>query len=77
MTKVGSFGSQCELFNAFIDKVAESGNMDKVLSYADHRQRKELKKSGRRECRRITGNGSNVGVIYVALLYQTYAYIRF
>eukprot|EP00803_Ostreobium_quekettii_P008948 evm.model.scf_153.13 EVM.evm.TU.scf_153.13 scf_153:119338-130787(-) len=54
-SKVSSFGSKCELPGPFIDKVAKSGVLDSVLSYANYREAKELKKTDGSKRSRITG----------------------
>ncbi|KAF5736455.1 DNA topoisomerase 2-like [Tripterygium wilfordii] len=40
-----SFGSKCELSDEFMKKVIKSGIMESLLSWADFKQRKELKKT--------------------------------
>jgi DNA topoisomerase-2 len=44
-TKTSSFGSKCELSDEFIDKFAKTGIIDEVISLAEFRENKELKKS--------------------------------
>lgn len=43
--KVNEFGSKCELSQDFIDKFAKTGIVDEVMSIAEFRENKELKKS--------------------------------
>ena len=43
--KVNEFGSKCELSQEFIDKFAKTGIVDEVMSIAEFRENKELKKS--------------------------------
>ncbi|KAJ0989896.1 hypothetical protein J5N97_008252 [Dioscorea zingiberensis] len=54
-TRQGSFGSKCELSEEFLKKVAKSGVLDSVLSWADMKQSKELKKTDGTKKQRITG----------------------
>ncbi|KAH7659032.1 DNA topoisomerase type IIA protein [Dioscorea alata] len=54
-TRQGSFGSKCELSEEFLKKVAKSGVLDNVLSWADMKQSKELKKTDGTKKQRITG----------------------
>ncbi|KAM0934081.1 putative DNA topoisomerase (ATP-hydrolyzing) [Dioscorea sansibarensis] len=54
-TRQGSFGSKCELSEEFLKKVAKSGVLDNVLSWADMKQSKELKKTDGAKKQRITG----------------------
>ncbi|KAL6006450.1 hypothetical protein ACLOJK_037404 [Asimina triloba] len=44
-TRQGSFGSKCELSQEFLKKVAKSGVVESLLSWADFKQSKELKKT--------------------------------
>ncbi len=53
--KASSFGSKCELPQAFIDKVAKSGVVESILQYAEFRHAKELKKGDGTKRSRITG----------------------
>ncbi|OVA09462.1 DNA topoisomerase II [Macleaya cordata] len=41
-TRQGSFGSKCELWQEFLKKVAKSGVVESLLSWADFKQSKEL-----------------------------------
>ena len=43
--KVNEFGSKCELSQEFIDKFSKTGIVDEVMSIAEFRENKELKKS--------------------------------
>lgn len=43
--KVNEFGSKCELSQDFIDKFSKTGIVDEVMSIAEFRENKELKKS--------------------------------
>jgi DNA topoisomerase-2 len=43
--KVNEFGSKCELTQDFIDKFAKTGIVEEVMSIAEFRENKELKKS--------------------------------
>lgn len=52
---MSSFGSKCELSDAFMRKVANCGVIDQILSYASYKQSKELKKSDGSKRQRITG----------------------
>ncbi|OAY66581.1 DNA topoisomerase 2 [Ananas comosus] len=54
-TRQGSFGSKCELSQEFLKKVAKSGVVDNLLSWADFKQSKELKKTDGTKRQRITG----------------------
>lgn len=53
--RVSSFGSKCELTDAYMKKVANCGVIDQILSYATYKQSKELKKSDGSKRQRITG----------------------
>lgn len=44
-TRLGSFGSRCDLPLDFLKKVASSGIVDNLLSWADYKLKKDLKKT--------------------------------
>lgn len=50
-----SFGSKCELSQEFLKKVAKSGIVESLLSWADFKQSKDLKKTDGAKRQRITG----------------------
>jgi hypothetical protein len=50
-----SFGSKCELSTQFLDKVAKCGIVDNILSFANFRNNKELKKSDGAKRQRLVG----------------------
>ncbi|KAF8398402.1 hypothetical protein HHK36_017329 [Tetracentron sinense] len=50
-----SFGSKCELSQEFLKKVAKSGVVESLLSWADFKQSKDLKKTDGAKRQRITG----------------------
>lgn len=50
-----SFGSKVELPPKFMNKVAECGVLEGVLSFASHKQDKAMKKSDGAKRQRITG----------------------
>ncbi|KAI8571649.1 hypothetical protein RHMOL_Rhmol01G0136100 [Rhododendron molle] len=50
-----SFGSKCELSQEFLKKVAKSGVVESLLSWADFKQSKDLKKTDGTKRQRITG----------------------
>ncbi|KAF8396139.1 hypothetical protein HHK36_017752 [Tetracentron sinense] len=50
-----SFGSKCELSQEFLKKVAKSGVVENLLSWADFKQSKDLKKTDGAKRQRITG----------------------
>ncbi|KAL3537453.1 hypothetical protein ACH5RR_000819 [Cinchona calisaya] len=50
-----SFGSKCELSQEFLKKVAKSGVVENLLSWADFKQSKDLKKTDGTKRQRITG----------------------
>ncbi|XP_038974184.1 DNA topoisomerase 2-like [Phoenix dactylifera] len=54
-TRQGSFGSKCELSQEFLKKVAKSGVVNSLLSWADFKQSKELKKTDGTKRQRIVG----------------------
>ncbi|XP_011621441.1 DNA topoisomerase 2 isoform X2 [Amborella trichopoda] len=54
-TRQGSFGSKCELSEEFLKKAANSGIVESLLSWADFKQSKDLKKTDGTKCQRITG----------------------
>ncbi|KAG0580579.1 hypothetical protein KC19_4G184100 [Ceratodon purpureus] len=54
-TRASSFGSKCELSAEFLKKVAKCGLVDNVLTWADFKQSKELKKNDGAKRQRITG----------------------
>ncbi|URE10379.1 hypothetical protein MUK42_03933 [Musa troglodytarum] len=54
-TRQGSFGSKCELSQEFLKKVAKSGVVNTLLTWADFKQSKELKKTDGAKRQRITG----------------------
>ncbi|KAK1306769.1 DNA topoisomerase 2 [Acorus calamus] len=54
-TRQGSFGTKCELSQEFLKKVAKSGVVDSLLSWADFKQSKDLKKTDGTKRQRITG----------------------
>lgn len=53
--RASSFGSKCELPVPFLDKVAKCGLTDSILSFAEFRNNKELKKSDGAKRSRLTG----------------------
>ncbi len=53
--RASSFGSKCELPTPFIDKVAKSGVMDAVMSFASYKNNRELKKGDGAKRQHITG----------------------
>ncbi|XP_062220005.1 DNA topoisomerase 2-like [Phragmites australis] len=54
-TRQGSFGSKCELSNDFLKKVEKSGVVSNLLSWADFKLSKELKKTDGTKRSRISG----------------------
>ncbi|KAK9283698.1 hypothetical protein L1049_011948 [Liquidambar formosana] len=50
-----SFGSKCELSQQFLTKVAKSGVVESLLSWADFKQNRDLKKTDGAKRQRITG----------------------
>ncbi|KAF6168380.1 hypothetical protein GIB67_018220 [Kingdonia uniflora] len=54
-TRQTSFGSKCELSQDFLKKVAKSGVVESLLSWADFKQSKDLKKTDGAKRHRITG----------------------
>nr|DAD29697.1 TPA_asm: hypothetical protein HUJ06_031165 [Nelumbo nucifera] len=54
-TRQSSFGSKCELSQEFLKKVAKSGVVENLLSWADFKQSKDLKKTDGAKRQRITG----------------------
>lgn len=54
-SKASSFGSKCELTSQLLEKVAKCGVMDNILSFADFKNQKELKKSDGAKRSRLTG----------------------
>ncbi|KAF3788559.1 DNA topoisomerase 2 [Nymphaea thermarum] len=54
-TRQGSFGSKCELSQEFLKKVAKSGVVESLLSWADFKQSKDLKKTDGTKRQRLTG----------------------
>ncbi|OVA19386.1 DNA topoisomerase II [Macleaya cordata] len=54
-TRQGSFGTKCELSQEFLKKVAKSGVVESLLSWADFKQSKDLKKTDGAKRQRITG----------------------
>ncbi|KAK6928758.1 Histidine kinase/HSP90-like ATPase [Dillenia turbinata] len=50
-----SFGSKCELSQEFLKKVARSGVVESLLSWADFKQGKDLKKTDGTKKQRLTG----------------------
>ncbi|KAK6933820.1 DNA topoisomerase, type IIA, domain A [Dillenia turbinata] len=50
-----SFGSKCELSQEFLKKVAKSGVVESLLSWADFKQSKDLKKTDGTKKQRLTG----------------------
>ncbi|KAJ7542297.1 hypothetical protein O6H91_10G100200 [Diphasiastrum complanatum] len=54
-TRQGSFGSRCELSQEFLKKVAKCGVVERVLTWADFKQSKELKKNDGTKRQRLTG----------------------
>ncbi|WOK99050.1 DNA topoisomerase 2-like [Canna indica] len=54
-TRQGSFGSKCELSEDLLKKVAKSGVVNTLLTWADFKQSKELKKTDGAKRQRITG----------------------
>ncbi|KAH7306210.1 hypothetical protein KP509_22G002000 [Ceratopteris richardii] len=54
-TRPSSFGSKCELSQEFMKKVAKCGVVESILSWADFKQSKELKKNDGTKRQRVTG----------------------
>ncbi|XAR54371.1 DNA topoisomerase (ATP-hydrolyzing) [Bertholletia excelsa] len=54
-TRQSSFGSKCELSQEFLKKVSKSGVVESLLSWADFKQSKDLKKTDGTKRQRITG----------------------
>ncbi|MCO5587675.1 hypothetical protein L7F22_041626 [Adiantum nelumboides] len=54
-TRQSSFGSKCELSQDFMKKVAKCGVVESILSWADFKQSKELKKNDGAKRQRLTG----------------------
>ncbi|KAK8945392.1 DNA topoisomerase 2 [Platanthera guangdongensis] len=54
-TRQGSFGSKCELSQDFLKKIGKSGIVESLLSWADFKQSKELKKTDGTKRQKITG----------------------
>ncbi|RVW87704.1 DNA topoisomerase 2 [Vitis vinifera] len=50
-----SFGSKCELSQEFLKKVSKSGVVESLLSWADYKQNKDLKKTDGTKRQRLTG----------------------
>ncbi|GAB4817907.1 hypothetical protein N2152v2_004953 [Parachlorella kessleri] len=53
--RASSFGSKCELSDAYLKKVANSGLLDAVMSFASFKANKDLKKSDGAKRSRVTG----------------------
>lgn len=53
--RASSFGSKCDLSSQFVDKVAKCGVVDAILSFANFKNNKELKKSDGAKRQRLTG----------------------
>lgn len=53
--RASSFGSKCELPDAFLKKVANCGVVDLILSFASFKADKELKKGDGAKRQRLTG----------------------
>ncbi|RZC81985.1 hypothetical protein C5167_044563 [Papaver somniferum] len=54
-TRQGSFGTKCELSQEFLKKVAKSGVVENLLSWADFKASKDLKKTDGSKKERVTG----------------------
>eukprot|EP01018_Ginkgo_biloba_P032588 Gb_11673 [translate_table: standard] len=54
-TRQNSFGSKCELSQEFLKKVAKCGVVESILSWADFKQSKDLKKTDGTKRQRLTG----------------------
>ena len=54
-TNVSNFGSKCELSNKFIEKLANSGILDKAIELYAAKENKDLKKIDGKKNSRITG----------------------
>ncbi|CAK9226883.1 unnamed protein product [Sphagnum troendelagicum] len=54
-SRAGSFGSKCDLSEEFLKKVTKCGVVESVLTWADFKQSKELKKNDGTKRQRITG----------------------
>ncbi|KAF3321549.1 DNA topoisomerase 2 [Carex littledalei] len=54
-TRQSSFGSKCELSEDFLKKVAKSGVVSNLLSWADFKASKDLKKTDGTKRQRLTG----------------------
>ncbi|KAG6557359.1 hypothetical protein Mapa_001289 [Marchantia paleacea] len=54
-TRQSSFGSKCELSPEFLKKVAKCGIVENVLTWAEFKQSKDLKKTDGAKRQRITG----------------------
>jgi DNA gyrase/topoisomerase IV subunit B len=61
--RASSFGSKCEMPDAFLKKVANSGVVDLILSFASFKADKELKKGDGAKRQRITGGSSQGGAV--------------
>lgn len=59
--RASSFGSKCELPDPFLKKVANSGLMDAVMSFASFKANKDLKKSDGAKRSRLTGGRAGDG----------------
>ena len=53
--KASAFGSKCELSDAFMKKFEKTGIVDNILSWANFKQSKELKKTDGSKKNRLTG----------------------
>ena len=62
--RASSFGSKCEMPDAFLKKVANSGVVDLILSFASFKADKELKKGDGAKRQRITGGSSQGGAVH-------------
>ncbi len=60
-TRVSSFGSKCELPAPLLKKIGDCGIMDSILSFAEFKSQKELKKGDGAKRARLTGAGLGYG----------------
>jgi hypothetical protein len=59
--KASAFGSKCELSKKFMDKVGDCGVTEHVLSFANYKQNKEMKKTDGAKKTRLRGVIYEVG----------------
>lgn len=56
-SRQNTFGSKCELSPALLEKVGKAGVMDNILSFAESKNQRELKKGDGAKRSRLTGEG--------------------